>query len=354
MHCSSCNKEIKDDAVFCRCCGKKHNPSDLDLLDKSLHKLDWKFYFKRAEALVDNRKFHDALEYFEKAIDLNPTDLSIYNARGNCYKRILCCQRFGFMYVEALDDFNTALALDSDNLQTLINIGEAEVGLRKHKEALETFKKVLSIDPLNVDALVNNAFAKLQTGDYKGVKKDALTVLKLNPNHSDCLRIYGLSLLRLCEFKKGVAILEKAAGMGSQLATNALKNMEPEQYLIVVELGNKGFVLTVIDDRGNAESYCEKLSSLSNNYPFNEMYKIEAKLKYITSYNIKGTQIYIEKVDYCSSNGEFSVYALKIEVNTFCLKSFIKERENHSSVFDNAEITEIAQIEFPNMNPIAN
>lgn len=45
MNCANCNKEYKEDFIFCRCCGTKNKPSELDLIKKSGHPTDWKIYF---------------------------------------------------------------------------------------------------------------------------------------------------------------------------------------------------------------------------------------------------------------------------------------------------------------------
>ena len=106
------------------------------------------------------------------------------------------------------------------------------------------------------------------------------------------------------------------------------------KYLIIAEFESQGFVLGIADSEQIAEKHVTRLSNIIDEYPFGEHTKIISKLEYIASYNIKGNQTFLESSMICSSNGSSSIYVVKINMNTFSLKSFIKERENLSSVFD--------------------
>lgn len=126
------------------------------------------------------------------------------------------------------------------------------------------------------------------------------------------------------------------------------------QYLIVAEILKKGFILKITTDEKEAELFHQLIFDLSNKYPFGESHKIEKYLNYLISYNIKGNEFFISNSFLTSSNGEFSVYVLKIATETFCLKSFIKERENNSIVFNMEELSSEYSEQFLNSNLISN
>lgn len=345
MKCTNCNKENKDDFIFCRCCGTKNKQSGFDLLDKSLHKINWQFYLKKGEELTNDSKHYEALEYFNEAVVLNPNEPDIYNARGKCYMRILYCPKLEYKNIEALADFNTALKLNPDNLQTLINIGNTKQGLRKHNEAIEIYNQILIKEPLNIDVLTNRAFSKMCIGDYKGVKKDTLEVFKIIPDHPYSLYIYGKTLLIQCDFKKGIATLKKSADKGFQLAIGALNNLKPIQYMLVAEIKNKGFILGAVDNKAQMVAKHKYVFEILNNQPIDECYKIVKNSKYLVAYTIIGTQNNLK---------ECSIFALKIEAKTFSLRSFIKKRENrpisivkrkNSLVVDKCDIEDECQLE---------
>lgn len=107
--------------------------------------------------------------------------------------------------------------------------------------------------------------------------------------------------------------------------------MDLIRYLVVAEIGNRGFILKTFSSKGLAEYYHQKMFDLKEEY---SLEKIESKLKYISSYNINGNEVYIENVELTTSDGVYTVSVVKINLENFCLKSFVRERENHSTVFD--------------------
>lgn len=355
MKCTNCNKENRDDFIFCRCCAVKNKPSDLDLLDKSLHTTDWKFYFKRAQELTNSKKYQyrEALEYFEKALELNPTEPDIYNARGRCYTHILCCKRKDHMVIEALSDFNTALKLNPGNLHALNNIGHCQQRVQKFFEAIDTFNGVLKKEPINIDALSGIAHSKMCVGDYKGAKKDALKVLKIIPDHSDSLFTYSGILMRQYDFKKGFAILKKLAEKDYSISRMIVKSTKQTQFLVVLEIKNKGFILKFTDDKGKANKYQKQVFKTLDSQPIEEYYSIVRRSGFITSYQLSDESVSIIDTFKVLKNSMCTVSVLKIDVNTFSLKAFIKKRVNkpvvvvkksHSRVFEKYDIEEETQI----------
>lgn len=128
------------------------------------------------------------------------------------------------------------------------------------------------------------------------------------------------------------------------------------RYLIVAEIKTKGFVLKLYKNLADAKKNMEKTYALSLKYAFNEMYKIEKELDYFASYEIKGNVLYLSNPIYGYSNGHYSVSVIKINLNHFCLKTFIRERENHSDVFDDCSddrLDKLCEL-FPNIDLIAN
>lgn len=176
---------------------------------------------------VKERKFNDALEYLSKAIELDPNNALIYNEKGKCYSHILCCQRLGYKYKEALENFLIAYKLNPKDIQTIINIGHTKIGLKEYEEAIEVFSKVLKKDKFNIEALTNRAFAKMMTRDHQGVKKDTAKVFQTVPDNAYCLYIYGTSLIGQRNLAEGVHYLQRSANLGFDLAINSLNRLAP-------------------------------------------------------------------------------------------------------------------------------
>lgn len=348
MICTNCKKENRDDAVFCRCCVTKFKPSDLDLLDKSLYKIDWQFYLNRGIELTTARTCNEALEYFAEALKLNPNEPAIYNARGKCNQRILYCPELRFKHKEALEDFLTALKLNPDNIETLNNVGLGYQGFGKNNEAIKFFNQVLNKEPLNIDGLNNRAYSKYVMSDNKGAQKDALKVLKIIPTNSAGLYTYSRTLIYQYELKKGIAILKKLADVDYSIAKIVLKNIKPIQYLVVTEVKSKGYILTIKDNEKEAVKCHKQAFEFIDKNHSDKIYTIETGIKYVASYTVKENPTYLKDIILSAGDKDCSVSIIKFDVNKFSLKAFIKKQKKQKNTFHKLDVEDETLIEMPN------
>ena len=85
------------------------------------------------------KKFEMAVEYLEKALNLNPDHSQLYNNLGTCYVTLGDLDK-------AYHNFVKASELDPENSITYFNIGSILQLQNKHKEACEFFKKAYDIE----------------------------------------------------------------------------------------------------------------------------------------------------------------------------------------------------------------
>jgi ribosomal protein S12 methylthiotransferase accessory factor len=84
-----------------------------------------------------------ALDFFQHALDLNPTQQdipSIYSYMGGCLKDME-------KYEQALEALSKGEKLDQERTDIYNLMGFCNFKLKKHEEAIECFKKVLELDP---------------------------------------------------------------------------------------------------------------------------------------------------------------------------------------------------------------
>jgi hypothetical protein len=105
------------------------------------------------------------------------------------------------------------------------------------------------------------------------------------------------------------------------------------KYLILMELDREGFILDIVDFFEDAKWIVDEIFNLSEQVAYSEIIT-KARIKPIASYEINGNELYTGRIQYGQSNGLLSVSVMKIDTDKFCIKSFISERRNHSSVFD--------------------
>jgi hypothetical protein len=132
--------------------------------------------------------------------------------------------------------------------------------------------------------------------------------------------------------------------------------MEKSKYIIISELDRLGFVYGIMDNLVDAKLVVDKIFDDSRLAPFEETFT-KLQIKAITSYSIKGNEINNIKSEYGHFGGSFNIAVIKIGSNINSLRTFIKERENYSWVFEfddyEDEFERLAEL-FPSLDIGAN
>jgi tetratricopeptide (TPR) repeat protein len=100
----------------------------------------------RAKAFNDLRRYEEALQDLNRALELDPNNTQALATRGNTY---LLIER----NEEALQVLNRALQLDPNNTQTLGLRGDTYRKMKRYEQALQDFTRGLQLDPNNTTVL---------------------------------------------------------------------------------------------------------------------------------------------------------------------------------------------------------
>src|ERR1035437_6077124 len=87
------------------------------------------FFASRGNEMYNQQKYNEAINFYSKAISINPRKATYYIDRGNAYYAIN-------LYNEALSDFNIALSLDINYAYAYFDRGLLENDLGQYKAAL--------------------------------------------------------------------------------------------------------------------------------------------------------------------------------------------------------------------------
>jgi tetratricopeptide (TPR) repeat protein len=165
-------------------------------------------------SLYQQGKYHEATEYFDKVLKIEPNNES---AR---YNRFLILQHISKdadaligkgntlydqgKYQEAIECYNNALEIDAKNIQPLINIAKLLKKLNRYNDAISAIDSVLRVDPYNVEAAnikeslmqiyvkkgKNSSKTKLPEKDYVSNRK--AIIIGINMYESEGIpRLYG-------------------------------------------------------------------------------------------------------------------------------------------------------------------
>ena len=116
------------------------------------------------ERRLDIGEYDKAIQDFSKAIELDPTNVSVYYSRGDCYKNIE-------EYDKAIQDFSKAIELDPTNASVY------------YSKAIQDFSKAIELDPTNASVYYSRGHC------YEGIEEDDKAIqdfskaLEINPNY---------------------------------------------------------------------------------------------------------------------------------------------------------------------------
>jgi hypothetical protein len=111
------------------------------------------------------------IEYYSKAIELNPNYFDAYYKRAEVY-------RYSNQYQKAIYDYSKAIELDPNYIgvsnfaikplvNVYINRGLTYIKLGQHQKAINDFNKVIELDPNSISAYYANDYRKLALGKIK-------------------------------------------------------------------------------------------------------------------------------------------------------------------------------------------
>jgi len=133
-----------------------------------------KQFFKTGNTLFDQRKYTDAITYYDKALQINSTDINVL------YNKALALDNLGRLN-EAITYYDKVLAIKPDDIDTLNNKGLALDSLGKHNEAITYYDKILDINPNDTDALYNKGLALDSLGKHDEAISYYDKVLEIDP-----------------------------------------------------------------------------------------------------------------------------------------------------------------------------
>lgn len=187
-------------------------------------------YKQKAFELNSLFEYDDAFFYWNKVVEMSPCDIE-----GLCEKGYLLVRFDGDMrdlnrYNEALICFEKALELDSSNLKVLLGKGKVYIEILDFDNAIKSFKQALNVDSKDDRALKGKAKAYCLKGkkiiqeycqlvyEKKVVNKETYTKQALNcfdeslktiPNNIDALEEKGKALEKLKNYKGAMQCYEK-------------------------------------------------------------------------------------------------------------------------------------------------
>ena len=132
--------------------------------------------------------YKKAIEYYDKAIELNPNYYEAYNNRGKTMK-------YSGKLQNALEDYTKAIELNSSYSEAYNNRGLIKLQLDIKDEALDDFYKAIEINPNSAETYNNLGMYYKISNDLENALKNYNKSIELNPNISKSY--FGRAVLKI-------------------------------------------------------------------------------------------------------------------------------------------------------------
>lgn len=143
-------------------------------------------YFQAGLQYQKEREFAKALEAYQRAVEINPSNAAAHNNLGVVYRDLGRLD-------DALDQYQKSLTLDPGFVEARNNLGVALYLRSKLPEALAAFKQALAIDPANITAYLNLGVVYKRLQRTEEALRAFRKVLLLKESHPEAH--YNIALL---------------------------------------------------------------------------------------------------------------------------------------------------------------
>ena len=122
---------------------------------------DW--HIKKGNTYKNNGEFKEAIECYEKAVEIDPKDAFVWYNMGIAHKALK-------KYEKAIECYEKVVEIDPKYAKAWSNMGNTYDDLKKFEKAIECYEKAVKIDPNYIRAQNNlkNLNSKLK---YKNNRK---------------------------------------------------------------------------------------------------------------------------------------------------------------------------------------
>jgi tetratricopeptide (TPR) repeat protein len=145
---------------------------DEEILDQQLESLIE--YFELAEELMEEEDFEKAIEFYDKVLEIDETDIDALNGKATALDNL-------GQHEQAIELYDKVLEIDETDIDALNGKATALDNLGQHEQAIELYDKVLEIDQTDIDALNGRALALEGLGRLEEAISNLEKIVELAP-----------------------------------------------------------------------------------------------------------------------------------------------------------------------------
>jgi len=173
------------------------------LLDDTRRRAEAEKWFNRAYDEYQKGNIETEIEYYNRAIELNPENAKAYNNRGLAYMNLE-------EYEKAISDYNKAIELNPEDADVYNNRGDAYRNLKEYEEAIGDYNKAIELNPEHANAYNNRGLAYMNLEEYGTAIRDYNKAIELNSKFATAYYNRGIAFSYLKGYEKAISDYNKA------------------------------------------------------------------------------------------------------------------------------------------------
>ncbi|MEL6351539.1 MAG: tetratricopeptide repeat protein, partial [Cyanobacteria bacterium J06627_28] len=177
----------------------------------------------RGNTLRDLERYQEALDSYDRAIELQPDYHYAWNSRGNTLRDL---ER----YQEALDSYDRAIELQPDYHYAWSNKGYVFYRLHRLQESIQCFVEVTKLNPDEKDAWNNQAYLRLVAYSY-GLESPIVGKPLLIRQSQYLENNHDIDSINLEECRQSLSLIDKALQLDPEFAICLANKSFPCYYL---------------------------------------------------------------------------------------------------------------------------
>ena len=157
-----------------------------------------------------------ALQYYNRAIQLNPKSSVLYNYRGYFYHHYLYMVYDANTLDKAIADYTKAIELNQNFAESYYNRGLVYDDLKNYDAAIADYNQAIKLNPNDAKAYNNRGNAYKALKNYDAAIADYNNAIKINPNYANAYYNRGIAYKNLKQYQKAVADFTKRIELDSK------------------------------------------------------------------------------------------------------------------------------------------
>ena len=141
-----------------------------------------KIFYSQGLAYLTDRAFDNAIESFQRAKDINPTNKVVWTNLGRAYYWIND-------YANAASCYQKATDIDPNDKTSYTNFGNTYYWMRKYGMAINLFQKAINIDQNCEKTYYYLARAYFKLGRFREAMSEAKKALDITPTYQSALKL---------------------------------------------------------------------------------------------------------------------------------------------------------------------